>query len=143
MQRGRITRTDIEAFGTTAGCLGCNAIRSGKRAQAHFDPTASGPRNVSEQLQKVQSVWIEEVRCLNEALAKEAERNVRRRKEIRSTAGELAAPEEWKDVPIPHDPDLGTSQETMSRGERRIQKFESTEHKTTNNDENINGGVTH
>ena len=26
--------------------------------------------------------------------------------------------------------------------ERRIQKFESTEQQTTNNDENINGGVT-
>ena len=38
MQRERITRTDIEAFGTTAGCPGCNAIRSGKRAQAHSDP---------------------------------------------------------------------------------------------------------
>ena len=34
VQRERITRTDIEAIGTTAGCLGCNAI---KRAQAHSD----------------------------------------------------------------------------------------------------------
>ena len=38
VQRERITRTDIEAFGTTAGCPGCDAIRSGKRAQAHSDP---------------------------------------------------------------------------------------------------------
>ena len=38
LQRERITRTDIEAFGTIAGCQGCNAIRSGKRAQAHSDP---------------------------------------------------------------------------------------------------------
>ena len=38
MPRERITRADIEAFGTTAGCPGCNAIRSGKRAQAHADP---------------------------------------------------------------------------------------------------------
>ena len=37
-QRERITRTDIEASGTTAGCPGRNAIRSGKRAQAHADP---------------------------------------------------------------------------------------------------------
>ena len=41
VQRERITRTDIEAFGTTAGCPGCNAIRSGKRAQAHSDPLPS------------------------------------------------------------------------------------------------------
>ena len=38
MQRQRITRADIEAFETTAGCLGCKAIRSGKRAQAHSGP---------------------------------------------------------------------------------------------------------
>ena len=40
MQRVRITRADIEAFGTTAGCPGCNVIRSGKRAQAHSDKNA-------------------------------------------------------------------------------------------------------
>ena len=38
VQKERITRADIEAFGTTAGCWGSNAIRSGKRAQAHSDP---------------------------------------------------------------------------------------------------------
>ena len=38
VQRVRITRTDIEAFGTTAGCMGCNAIGSGKRARAHSVP---------------------------------------------------------------------------------------------------------
>ena len=38
---------------------------------------------------------------MNEALAKEVERNVRRREEIDSTAGELAVPHELKDVPIP------------------------------------------
>ena len=45
VQRERITRADIEAFGSTAGCPGCNAIRSGKPT-----PTlaASGLRNVSK-----------------------------------------------------------------------------------------------
>ena len=42
---------------------------------------------------------------LNEAPAKEVERNVRRREESESTAGELAAPQESKDVPIPPDLD--------------------------------------
>ena len=37
VQRERTTRTDIEAFGTIAGCPGCHAIRSGKPAQAHSD----------------------------------------------------------------------------------------------------------
>ena len=57
--RGRITRTDVEAFGTIAGCPGCTAIRSGKR----FSPAEPGLMNVSKQLQKVQSVKIEEARC--------------------------------------------------------------------------------
>ena len=40
---------------------------------------------------------------LNEALAKEVERDVRRREDIGSTAGELAVPQELKDMPIPPD----------------------------------------
>ena len=42
---------------------------------------------------------------LNDALAKEVDRNVRGRGETESTAGELAAPQESKDVPIPPDSD--------------------------------------
>ena len=42
---------------------------------------------------------------LNEALAKEVERIVRRRVEIGSTTGELAVPQELKDMPIPPDSD--------------------------------------
>ena len=117
---------------------------------------------------------------LNEALAKEVERNVRRREEIGSTAGELAVPRELKDTPIPPDSDSsnrcamkaatvaarssgsqmedsravaetptrrnsvadGSRMDVEEERERRIQKFERTEHQTTNSDENINGGVT-
>ena len=46
---------------------------------------ASGLRNVSKQLQKVQSVLIGRSEVLNEALAKEVGRNVRRREEIGNT----------------------------------------------------------
>ena len=42
---------------------------------------------------------------LTEAIAKEVERNVRRREEVGSAEGELAAPQESKDVPIPPDSD--------------------------------------
>ena len=42
---------------------------------------------------------------LNEAIAKEVGGNVRRREEVGSTAEELAAPQELKDVPIPPDSD--------------------------------------
>ena len=40
---------------------------------------------------------------LNEAIAKAMERNVRRREEVGNAAGELVAPQELKDVPIPPD----------------------------------------
>ena len=42
---------------------------------------------------------------LNEAIAKEVERNVTRREEVGNTAGELAASQELKEVPIPLDSD--------------------------------------
>ena len=42
---------------------------------------------------------------MNEALAKEIERKVRRREEIGSATGELAVPQELKDIPIPRDSD--------------------------------------
>ena len=35
--RESITKQDIEKFGATVGCQGCNAIRDNKRAQAHSD----------------------------------------------------------------------------------------------------------
>ena len=44
---------------------------------------------------------------LNEAPAKEIERNIRRREEAGSAAGELAVPREPKDVPIPPGSDSG------------------------------------
>ena len=42
---------------------------------------------------------------MNEALAKEVERNRRRREDIGSTAGELAEPQELKDMSIQPDSD--------------------------------------
>ena len=85
MQRERITGTDTEAFGTTAGCT---RRRSGKRSQAYSDPCP---------------VRLEE--CLKttpEGLSASIEDE--RREEVGS-AEELAAPQELKDVPIPPDSD--------------------------------------
>ena len=103
---------------------------------------------------------------MNEALAREVERNFRRREEVGNTAGELAASRELEDVPIPLDSDprkrhgmmaataaasSGSSQMERSFAvadesrvdvegeERRIQKFDSIEDQTTNCDENIVG----
>ena len=114
---------------------------------------------------------------LNEALAKEVERILRRRQEIGSTAGELAVPQELKDMPIPPDSDprkryamkaataAASSSGSQLKGsravaetpkqlnsmadvsrtdveeERRIRKFEGTEHQTTKRDEIINERV--
>ena len=63
VQRERITRTDIEAFGTTAGCQ--VATRSDLESEHKLTPTpaVSGSRSVSKQLQKVQSIQIKETRC--------------------------------------------------------------------------------
>ena len=60
VQRERITSADIEAFGTTADAR--VAMRSDLESEHKLTPTpaASGLRSVSKQLQKVQSVWIEE-----------------------------------------------------------------------------------
>ena len=87
VHKERITRTDIETFGITAGCPGCNAIRSGKRAQAHLAPC----RARIEECLKTTPEGAERVdrrsEVLNEALAKEVETNVRRRAEIGSATG--------------------------------------------------------
>ena len=37
VRRGRITKQDIDGFGATLGCPGCNAIEDNKRAQTHSD----------------------------------------------------------------------------------------------------------
>ena len=37
IQRERITEKDIDEFGATIGCQGCNAIKDNKKAQAHSD----------------------------------------------------------------------------------------------------------
>ena len=35
IQSGRITKQDIEKFGATVGCQGCNAVKDNRRAQVH------------------------------------------------------------------------------------------------------------
>ena len=37
VQRERVTKQDIDEFGATIGCPGCNAIKDSKRAQAYSD----------------------------------------------------------------------------------------------------------
>ena len=102
VQRENHHRADIEAFGTTAGCLGF--LRSDLeselkppcrvRIEERLRMTPEG----AERLDRRSEV-------LRKALAKEVERNIRRRAETGSAAGEMAVPRESKDAPIPPDSD--------------------------------------
>ena len=73
LQRERITRTDIDTFSTTAGCPGCNAIRSGKRAQAHSDPCRARIEECLKTTPEGAERQDRRSEVLNEALAKEVE----------------------------------------------------------------------
>ena len=94
-----------EVIGTTAGCPGCNAIGSGKRAQAHSDTCRVGNEELLKTTPEVAERLYRRSEVLNEALAKEVERNVRRSEEFGSTPGELAVPREVKETQIPPDSD--------------------------------------
>ena len=76
VQRERITRTDIEGFGTTAGCPACNAIKSGKQAQAHSDLCRARIEECLKTTPEGAECPDRRSEVLNEALAKEVERNV-------------------------------------------------------------------
>ena len=117
IQRERITKQDIDEFGATIGCPGCNATRDNKRSQAHSDRCR---RRMEESLRKTphgaeRLNRREEV--INEALAEEVRRGEQRKKgtdrvataapEARSTVpGPTAesAPAGWREDPIEPDP---------------------------------------
>ena len=87
VQRERITKQDIDEFGATIGCPGCNAIRDNKRSQAHSDRCR---RRIEEKPQE-DSAWSREVESdeknvINEALAEEVRRGEQRKKETERVA---------------------------------------------------------
>ena len=71
VQGERITRTDTETVGTTAGCPGCNAIKSGKRAQAHLQPCGARIETCLKTTPEGAERLDRRSEVLNEALAKE------------------------------------------------------------------------
>ena len=91
IRRERITKKDIDEFGATVGCQGCNAIKDNKRAQAHSDRCTmrieeclrTTPHG-AERLDRRNEV-------INEALAEGARRGEQRKK--RSDRTTVAAPE--------------------------------------------------
>ena len=110
VQRERITKQDIDQFGATIGCPGCNAIRDKKRRQAHSDRCR---RRIEENLRKTphgaeRLNRREEV--INEALAEEVRKGEQRRKETDGAATAASGmtaestPTEWRENPIEPDP---------------------------------------
>ena len=99
VQRERITKQDIDEFGATIGCPGCNAIKDNKRAQAHSDRCRKRIeeclRNTphgAERLDRRDDV-------IKEALAEEVRRGEQRKK--RSDGTTAAVPETGSAAPEP------------------------------------------
>ena len=110
VQRERIIKQDIDEFGATVGCPGCNAIRDNKRRQAHSDRCR---RRIEENLKKTphgaeRLNRREEV--INEALAEEVQKRDQRRKDTDrvATAASGMTTEStqagWRENPIEPDP---------------------------------------
>ena len=99
IQRERITKQDIDEFGATIGCPGCNAIKDNKRAQAHSDRCRKRIeeclRNISHGAERLDR--RDEV--INEALAEEVRRGEQRKK--RSDGTTAAVPETGSAAPEP------------------------------------------
>ena len=99
VQRERITKQDIDEFGATIGCPGCNAIKDNKRAQAHSDRCRKRIeeclRNTPHGAERLDR--REEV--INEALAEEVRRGEQRKK--RSDGTTAAVPETGSAAPEP------------------------------------------
>ena len=108
--RERITKQDIDEFGATIGCPGCNSIRDNKRRQGHSERCR---RRIEECLRKTphgteRLERREEV--INEALAEEVRRKEQRKKETDRVATAApgitaeSAPAGWREDPIEPDP---------------------------------------
>ena len=104
--RERITKQDIDEFGATIGCPGCNSIRDNKRRQEHSERCR---RRIEESLRKTphgaeRLERREEV--INEALAEEVRRRELKKKEADGVATAASgitaesAPAEWRENPI-------------------------------------------
>ena len=147
VQRERITKQDIDEFGATIGCPGCNAIRDNKRRQANSDRCR---RRIEERLRETphgaeRLNRREEV--INEALAEEVRRGEQRKMETervataesggKSMVTEMtaeSAPAGWRENPIEPDPNpkrrmlmKSTSLTASSSGHKRERRSNSDE----------------
>ena len=101
VQSERITKQDINEFGATIACPGCNAIKDNKRAQAHSDRC----RMRIEECLRTTPHGAERLdrrnEVINEALAGEVRRGEQRKK--RSDRATAAVPETESAAPEPRE----------------------------------------
>ena len=101
IQRERITKQDIDEFGATIGCPGCNAIKENKRPQAHSDRC----RMRIEECLRITPHGAERLdrrnEVINEALIEEVRRGEQRKK--RSDRATVAVPETESAAPEPRE----------------------------------------
>ena len=101
IQRERITKQDIDEFGATVGCPGCNAVKDNKRAQAHSDRC----RTRIEECLRTAPHGAERLdrrnEVVNEALAEEVRRGEQGKK--RSDRATAAVPETESAAPGPRE----------------------------------------
>ena len=115
IQRERNTNQDVDEFGATIGCPGCNAIKDNKRAQAHSDRcrTRIGEcfrttPHGAERLDRRNEV-------INEALAEEVRRGEQRKK--KNDRATVAVPETESTAPEPRE----NPSEPEAKPKRRLQ----------------------
>ena len=93
IQRERITKQDINEFGATTGCPGCNAIRDNKRAQARSDRCRM---RIEERLRTTPhgaERLDRRAEVINEALAEEVRREDHKRRRNDRSAAEVTEAE--------------------------------------------------
>ena len=71
IQRKRITKQDIDEYGATIGCPGCNAIKDNRRAQAHPDRCRTRIEECLRTTPHVAERLDRRNEVINEALAEE------------------------------------------------------------------------
>ena len=104
IQRERITKQDINEFGATIGCPGCNAIRDNKRAQSYSDrcrkpveeclrTTPHGAERLDRRNEVIDEALAEEVRR-EEQWKKRSDRAAAEAPETEPTAAPVSEPRE-------------------------------------------------
>ena len=114
IQRKRITKQDIDEYGATIGCPGCNAIKDNRRAQAHPDRCRTRIEECLRTTPHVAERLDRRNEVINEALAEEVRSGEQRKK--RSDSATAAVPETESAAPEPGE----TPTEPEAKPKRRL-----------------------